>query len=414
LSRVRTYVEIAGVSREVGDAFFNFRRGRLTATFSYTRDYLGLRGAYAIDPALGLSAGSWPLPNGLPGAFSDAAPDRWGRNLIAKRLRAQATAERRPMPTLDDRDFLLGVSDETRQGALRFKTEAADEFQHPAPEVPKLIALPALMHAAAAVARDEPGNLEAIKTLLDAGTGSLGGARPKASVRDGTRLLIAKFAHHADDWNVIAWEKSALDLAAEAGIVVPGRSLVGVEGSSVLLLDRFDREGQQRVGYVSAMTLLEARDGQPRDYLEIAEAIPDHGSMTVADLRQLWRRIAFSIAVHNTDDHLRNHGFLRRGPGWTLAPAFDVNPNPDLAANRVTSIGGASDPAGEVEALLVYSESFALTDAQARVVLREVADAARNWATVARRNGVAEAEIARFDPTMTRTIEVVRASAAGG
>ncbi len=117
--------------------------------------------------------------------------------------------------------------------------------------------------------------------------------------------------------------------------------------------------------------------------------------------------------MHNTDDHLRHHGSLRRGPGRASAPAFDVNPNPDLAAHRATSIGGASHPAAEVEALLVYSESFALTDAQARVVLREVAAAARNWATVARRNGVAEAEIARFDPTVTQRMEVVRASAAG-
>jgi serine/threonine-protein kinase HipA len=233
MSRVFTYLELDGRTRVLGDAYFNFRRGRLTATFSYDHDYLELDDAYAIDPALRLSAGPWPLPHGLPGAFSDAAPDRWGRNLIAKRLRAQACVEGRPVPALDDRDYLLGVSDETRQGALRFKTDVEGEFQHPAPDVPKLIALPALLHAADAVARDEPDNLEAIKTLLDAGTGSLGGARPKASVRDGDRLLIAKFPHHADEWNVMAWEKTALDLAEAAGITVPSRQLVGIEGIPV-------------------------------------------------------------------------------------------------------------------------------------------------------------------------------------
>jgi serine/threonine-protein kinase HipA len=410
MNRIRTYVELDGRAREVGDAYFNLRRGRLTATFSYARSYLETRNAYAIDPALGFTTGSWSLPQGFPGAFSDAAPDRWGRNLIAKRLRAQAAAERRPVPTLDDRDYLLGVSDETRQGALRFKTDVDDEFQHPAPEVPKLIALPSLMHAAGAVARDEPDNLEAIKTLLDAGTGSLGGARPKASVRDGDRLLIGKFPHYADDWSVIAWEKSALDLAEDAGIVVPHRQLVGVEGNPVLLLDRFDREGVRRVGYLSAMTLLEAQDGQPRDYIEMAEVIPESSSATTADLRELWRRIAFSVAIHNTDDHLRNHGFLRQGAGWRLAPVFDVNPNPDLAATRVTSIGGASNPADEVSALLTYSQNFDLTDGQARSVLREVGDAVSNWATVARRNGIAEAEIARFDRTLTQTIDAVKVS----
>lgn len=313
---------------------------------------------------------------------------------------------------MDDRDYLLGVSDETRQGALRFKIEGNDEFQHPAPEVPKLIALPSLMHAASAVARDEVNNMEAIKILLDAGTGSLGGARPKASVKDGDRLLIAKFPHHADEWSVIAWEKSALDLAEAAGIVVPRRQLVGVDGNPMLLLDRFDREAGWRIGYLSAMTMLEARDGEPRDYTEIAEVLPEHSSMTATDLRQPWRRIAFSVAIHNTDDDLRNHGFLRHVAGWRLAPAFDVNPNPDLAAQRVTSVGGASNPSDEVKALLVYSETFDMTHAQARSVLREVSDAAGNWAAVARRNGVADAEIARFDRTLTETIETVKAAAA--
>ncbi|SNY09458.1 type II toxin-antitoxin system HipA family toxin [Paractinoplanes atraurantiacus] len=312
------------------------------------------------------------------------------------------------MPTLDDRDYLLGVSDETRQGALRFKVEGEAQFQHPSPDVPKLIALPSLMYAADAASRDGPDNMEAIKTLLDAGTASLGGARPKASVRDGDRLLIAKFPHHADGWSVIAWEKTALDLAEAAGIPVPRRQLVGVEGSPVLLLDRFDREGSRRVGYISAMTLLEAQDGQPRDYTEMAEVIPEQSSAAVDDLRQLWRRIAFSVALHNTDDHLRNHGFLRRGPGWRLAPAFDINPHPDLAAQRVTGIAGAADPADEVQALLVYAESFGLTDSQARAVLSEVADAASNWEAVARSNGIPQSEIARFESTLSQTVSVVR------
>jgi serine/threonine-protein kinase HipA len=121
VSHVRTYVDLDGQSRQAGDAYFNFRRGRLTATFSYDRSYLERRDAYAIDPAISLAAGSWPLPNGLPGAFSDAAPDRWGRNLIAKRLRAQSAVEHRPPPTLDDRDYLLGVSDETRKALCASK-----------------------------------------------------------------------------------------------------------------------------------------------------------------------------------------------------------------------------------------------------------------------------------------------------
>lgn len=408
MSRLHTYVEIGGQASLAGEAYFTLRRGRLTATFSYERDYIAMPGAYAIDPALGLTTGSWPLPNGLPAAFSDAAPDRWGRNLIGRRLRGEAAAAGKPTPTLDDRDYLLGVSDETRQGALRFKSEAGDEFQHPAPDVPKLIALPSLLHAANAVARNDPDNLDAIKVLLDAGTGSLGGARPKASVRDGNRLMIAKFPHHSDEWSVIAWEKTALDLAEAAGVPVPKRQLVGIEGNPVLLLERFDREGANRVGYISAMTLLEGQDGQDHDYTEIAEVIPEHSSAAVDDLRQLWRRIAFSVAFHNTDDHLRNHGFLRRGSGWRLAPGFDINPNPSLSTHRVTSIGGATNPADEVSALLLYAESFGLTNRQARAVLGEVADAASGWEPAARGNGINKSEISRFEPTLRQTIDAVR------
>jgi serine/threonine-protein kinase HipA len=192
---------------------------------------------------------------------------------------------------------------------------------------------------------------------------------------------------------------------------VPNRRLVGVEGNPVLLLDRFDREGTRRVGYVSAMTLLEAQDGQPRDYTEVAEVIPENSSATTDDLHQLWRRIAFSVAVHNTDDHLRNHGFLRHKAGWRLAPAFDINPDPEIGAQRVTSIGGATNPADEVKALLVYSESFGLTHSQARAVLREVADAASDWEAVARRNGIAEAEIDRFDRTLKQAVAAVARAA---
>lgn len=158
-------------------------------------------------------------------------------------------------------------------------------------------------------------SLDAVKELLDAGTGSLGGARPKASVRDGDRLIVAKFSSPRDDWDVIAWEKTVLDLAEIAGLRVPDRKLTRVDGKSVLLLDRFDRTATGgRVPYLSAMTLLTARDGMSDqfDYTDLAETLAEHGSTTISmDLVELWKRVVFSVAVHNTDDHLRNHGFIR-------------------------------------------------------------------------------------------------------
>lgn len=413
MTSIRAHVEIDGATHPVGDVYSSLRRGRLVSTFAYDRDYLGLKSAYPIEPALRLGGGNWALSRSLPRSFDDAAPDRWGRNLIAKRLRVEAAEQARPPQTIDDRDYLLGVSDVTRQGALRFTTTANDRFQHPASEVPKLIALPALLRAADHVARNDSDSFAAVKTLLDAGTASLGGARPKASIRDESTLLIAKFSHPGDEWNVIAWEKTALDLAKEAGIRVPEARLVNVDGHSVLLLERLDRAGARRIGYISAMTLLEADGGQSRDYLEIADAIPDHGAQTSADLHELWRRIAFSIAIHNTDDHLRNHGFLRRRGGWALAPAFDINPNPELGAQRVTSIGGASDPVAEVGTLLAHAAIFDLTEVLARRVLREVADAASNWRSVARGNGLSQSDRGRFEHVLDQTIATVADEAAG-
>jgi serine/threonine-protein kinase HipA len=378
-----------------GTAHFTRRRGVLSTTFRYADNYLANPRAYPIDPAFNLHTGAH-VSAGLPGAFSDCAPDRWGKNLITKRVQALAARESRPTVALSDVDFLIGVSDVARQGALRFQVAPDQPFLDPAPEVPRLVELPRLMRAAESVARDGGADLEAVKELLDAGSGSLGGARPKASVRDGDRLLIAKFPHPGDEWDVMAWERTALDLAELAGIRTPRTELLRVDRANVLLLERFDRHGAQRVPYISAMTLLGARDGDVHDYTEIAETLVDHAVAPKEDLRELWRRIAFSIAIHNTDDHLRNHGFLRAGAGWNLAPVFDVNPNPDTGTQRVTGIGGARARVDEVAALLRYAEVFDVAAQHARSVLGEVTSAIQGWRTVAARNGVNPTEMARF------------------
>lgn len=220
-------------------------------------------------------------------------------------------------------------------------------------------------------------------------------------MRDGDRLFIAKFPHHGDEWDVIAWEKTALDLAERAGIEVPRRQLTTVGGRSVLVLDRFDRAKDRRIGYMSAMTLVQGRDGSPGDYVEVAETLTEFGSRVSADLRQLWRRMAYSVAVHNTDDHLRNQGFLRDGPsGWRLAPAFDINPNPDAGAQRVTGIGGAHGRADELTGLTSYAESFRLTAEERRRILREVVAGTADWREVALGNGISAKELPRFEEAM--------------
>ena len=379
----------------VGEIYFTVKGGALVSSmFTYDTAYLSRRDAIAIDPALPLGIGGQPVP-GMPGVMQDCSPDKWGRSLITKQRREIARLEGRLLPALTDVDFLVGVGDFSRQGALRFREHAQGPFLSEDDRVPALIELPRLLRAADAVSRD--GDPAAIKELLDAGTGSLGGARPKASVRDGEgRLLIAKFPHPNDEWDVMAWEKTALDLAAAAGINVPETRLERIDKPGVLLLDRFDRRLQNRVPYMSAMTLLGARDGDSHDYVDVAEALAPISAAATADLRQLWRRILFSVLINNTDDHLRNHGLLHEQGGWRFSPAFDINPNPDAGTARQTSIGGAVQRDDAIGALADYASLFSLTAASARQVTDDVAGAVAGWRDVAVANGIGASELALF------------------
>ncbi|WP_166353443.1 type II toxin-antitoxin system HipA family toxin [Phytoactinopolyspora limicola] len=396
---VDVFLSTAGADVLVGRAFFATNRRGISTTFRYDDAYLTRRAAYALDPALPLFKGNHAIADGLPYSFADCTPDRWGRNLIKKRLQALDVAERRTRREVTDIDFLLGVTDLTRQGALRFTEPDAGcdgPFLAVDPNVPKVLELPRLLRAAEQVVRDE-NDMGAIKELLDAGTGSLGGARPKASVRDGNRLLIAKFASPRDEWDVIAWEKTALDLAERAGIHVPTRRLERIDGKAVLLMDRFDRAADgSRIAYISAMTLLTTRDGgdETFDYTDLAETLPEHGNVTIkADLIELWRRIAFSVAIHNTDDHLRNHGFLRGKAGWGLSPLFDVNPNPDVSVKRETTIGFADGRDDEISGLMDSAPVFGLDADQAKRILTDVFSATEAWRRVAKANGITERQV---------------------
>lgn len=404
-TKLDVHLERGGIVEFVGTAHITVRRQQTSTAFTYSDRYLQGRSAMSISPDLPLSSGS-AITHGLPGAFGDSAPDRWGQNLIRKRSRAASSATGGAVAFVSDVDFLLGVSDVTRQGALRFTRAGQSEFLDAGVDVPKLIQLPKLLNAADLVARDaELDEMAAVKALLDAGSGSLGGARPKASVVDEGRLLIAKFPHHQDEWDVMAWEKTALDLAEMCRFPTPNRSLVDVAGQKVLLLERFDRDGTTRVPYISAMTLVGARDGQEADYLDVAEALADHGSSVTADLQQLWRRVAFSIAIHNTDDHLRNHGLLHHRGGWTLSPLFDVNPNPNAAALRATSINFRhhTDPTIERANLLEVAPHFGWSGTDAEATFDEITDVVRTrWRDTARSNGVAEAELRHFAEVLDR------------
>jgi serine/threonine-protein kinase HipA len=394
-------VQIAGEDLLAGRLWSHRRRGRESATFSYSPDYLAREEAYELDPMLPLLAGPQQTPDGQAtfGAFSDCAPDRWGRRLIQRTERRRADREEAIEKSFGEADYLLGVRDDLRQGALRFRDpESAIYLADEREGVPDLIQLPALLGAAERMERDEASE-EELRRLLRGGS-SLGGARPKAHVIDSEgRLAIAKFPSPADDWDVMRWESVALTLARAAGISVADPVLHQIDGKAVLILDRFDRRGEIRVGYVSAMTMLEATDGDSGCYLDIADAIETHSANAGEELAQLWRRIAFSVLISNTDDHLRNHGFLRTSTaGWSLSPAFDLNPDPEPGPRRLsTAIDYDTDDA-RLDVLLEVAEHFRLGAAEARSAIGEVAAATGGWRSVAKRAGIERAEVERMAP----------------
>ncbi|OIH82209.1 hypothetical protein BLJ79_19960 [Arthrobacter sp. UCD-GKA] len=356
-------------------------------------------GAHALDPGLPLESGAHHV-QGLPGAFADSTPDRWGRRIIAKRFQQLAREAERTVGEPTECDYLLEVPDLTRQGSLRFRRDTGP-YLYPETRVPKLVALPALLNAAQVIVSDQDP-AEALKILLDAGTGSLGGARPKASVRDGEKLAIAKFPHQSDEWSVIAWESATLQMAKTAKIHVPGFRLEHVGSAPVLLLDRFDRQGNTRFGYVSGMTMLQESDGSNNDYLDLLDVIAETSNDAKADREELFRRIAFNVMVNNSDDHMRNHEFLRGKAGWRLSPAFDVNPNPDVAAARQTSIGGADSRDDASEALMEVAGYFVSTLKQRDLVIGETFEAVKRWRAVALANGIEERDLSRFADVFDR------------
>jgi serine/threonine-protein kinase HipA len=342
-------------------------------------------------------------------ALADSAPDRWGENLMRREERERARAIDATPRTLGKADFLLGVRDDARQGAIRFRrpgnTSYYSAHEH---AVPRLIELPRLLHAIDHL--DTEGTLDRdLRDLIAAGS-SLGGARPKAAVIDASgQLAIAKFPRTgSDEWDVEGWEEVELRLARRAGIDVAASELVQIAGRHVLVVDRFDRQGGKRTGFASALTMLEAADGEQHSYLEIADTIERHSPRPTADLQELYRRVLFSVLTSNTDDHLRNHAFLRTGRGWALSPAYDLNPSPDNPARLSTAID-LDDTSASIENALSVSRYFRLTTAQARTLVAEVEEATSGWRREAEQLGLPRQQIDRMtDAFETRQRGIAR------
>lgn len=402
------HVEIGGITRLVGRLYVTATRARVeTSTLVYDPSWVHAPDSFALEPALTLStAPHYTVPGrALFGPMGDSAPDRWGQTLLRRDERQRARDEGRTPRTLREIDFLLGVTDSVRQGALRFTATVDGPFVAPqGTGVPPLVELPRLLNASDRFLADEE-SAEDLRLLLAPGS-SLGGARPKASVRDASgALLIAKFPKRDedDDYRVVVWESIALTLAQAAGIDTARNRLETIAGREVLLLTRFDRTVAggvtQRVPYLSAMSLLGAGDGESRSYPEIADAIRRHGAAARADLRELWRRMVFTVLISNTDDHLRNHGFLYDGPeGWRLSPAYDLNPVPVDLKPRVlsTALGLEEDRTASLDLALESAAEFDLSRAEARAMARAVAEVVATWRSVATEQGATAREIERM------------------
>jgi serine/threonine-protein kinase HipA len=374
---------------------------RESASFEYDASWLKHLERFALEPALSLTPGAFHTTSDqtLFGAIGDSAPDRWGRVLM-RRAEAARAREAGEMPkTLGEVDFLLGVNDEARQGALRFSDTPDGPFLAPKVKktIPPLIELPRLLSATERFLDDDE-NAEDLRLLLAPGS-SLGGARPKASVIDTDgHLAIAKFPRKDDDFNVVTWEAVTLVLAKKAGLSLPLWRLDTILEKPVLIIRRFDRVGEARIPFLSAMSILGAKDGEAHSYLEIVDALKQHGAAPDADMAELWRRIVFSILVSNVDDHLRNHGFVyEREKGWRLSPAYDINPTPVEVKPRIlTTMIDLYDGSASLDLAMSVAGDFRLSPAQAKAIVQEVAAGVSQWRDVAGSYHLGKREVDRM------------------
>ena len=414
---VRVYADWAalGGARRMGLLSADRVRGKEVFSFAYDDAWLSGGVAQQLDPDLALFEGRHYLREGRSnfGLFLDSSPDRWGRLLMRRRESCYARREGRPERPLAELDYLLGVYDGQRMGALRFQEDGRTGFlasdEHLA--IPPLTSLRELEHASLMFENDETGRdddaLQWIDQLLAPGS-SLGGARPKAGVVDDHgSLWIAKFPSQRDEVDVGAWEAVVNDLARQAGLRVPETKVQRLtQRRHTYLSRRFDRlPSGERIHFASAMTLLGYADGADAavgvSYLELAEFIMRNGAAVAEDLAELWRRIVFNICVSNTDDHLRNHGFLLvPNEGWRLAPAYDMNPNPQ-GAGLTLNIAG-NDNRLDLALALEAADSFRLTLPEAKAQMAAIRAAVGQWQQVATRKRLTKTAQSDMAPAFHR------------
>lgn len=401
---LEVHADLDGTTHPVGTLRVKVRSGRNSATFTYDDGWSQVPGHFSLQPAMTVGGGVFTLDRGreMFASIGDSAPDTWGRRLMQRMERRTAKRDGRAVRTLTEADYLLGVADIARLGALRFRRVGEAVFQSPLRDghgVPPFVELPRLLSVTERVLRDEETDDDLLR--LFAPGSSLGGARPKASVadRDG-HLAIAKFPKDDDDYSIESWEEVALHLADVAGIRTAAHRVERVAGKAVMLSRRFDRDvGGRRLPFLSAMSMLNLVDGDRSSYPELVDVLRTCGADTDADAAELFRRMALNILVSNVDDHLRNHGFLWAGAkGWRLSPAYDLNPVPvDVKAHILSTSISLDDGTCSIELARENAGHFGLSLSEADVIVREVAAATARWRGVAAALGISPSEIDRME-----------------
>jgi len=398
-----------GLRAKVGTLVRPAVRTDLPASFEYEPSWLQSERAFTLDPGLQLWSDEreqYPPANSSAfGILMDSAPVRWARALMERREAAAARRERRAIPALREIDFLVGVQDHTRIGALRFRASGNGPFLDNSDNAaPPFSSLAELAYISRRIeepgAEDLPEYEKWLATLIAPGS-SLGGARPKANFTDEDgRLWIAKFPAPGDRYDVGRWEFVAHRLAIRAGVRVPESRLEQLtDRYGTFCAERFDRFPSTRRMVASAMTLLECHDGEVgASYLDMAEFISDRGAEghIDQDLEQLFRRAVFNVLIGNRDDHLRNHGFMRERKGWRLSEAFDMNPEPARARHVLTFDGHSAEPL--VSTVLETADLYRLRAGRARAIVDEVHRAVATWRDEACRLGLPPAELDRMGP----------------
>ncbi len=391
----------------IGRLYLDIAKGKEAYSFEFDESWLlKNKMKYILDADLNLYSGRQytNMNKKMFGIFSDSCPDRWGRRLMQRRENILARQEQRKPRSLSESDFLLGVYDESRMGALRFSLSEDGDFlsNDKSFATPPWVSLRKLEAASLAYEKDESGLDDRWISQLIAPGSSLGGARPKASVEatDGS-LWIAKFPSKNDEYDIGAWEMVAHELALKCGLNVPEAKIEKFsKNGSTFLSKRFDRNLKNRIHFSSAMTMLGKVDGDDGSYLEIASFIKSYGASPKEDLKELWKRIVFNMAISNTDDHMRNHGFILTKKGWRLAPLYDVNPVP--YGNTLALYVDETDNTIDLQLALSIANQFGLNKDEAKETSERIIKVVSEYKNIAKQFGISRGSIEYMEPAFMK------------